>query len=123
MQFCAGNALPGTVPLTKCNLPAKIGNWEKKVSLSHAVCWNLQSYQPCCFFPFYPKLMKIKAKNHSSCPTYFIGICENIIPSIKYYHSFNTALSTLSHVYIPSCVNRENRKILRRCLSLIYFHA
>lgn len=78
------------------NYQLKLEIGEKKVSLSHAVYWNLQSYQPCCFFPFYPKLMKIKAKNHYFCPTYFIGmfkLCENIIPFIKYYPSLITALS------------------------------
>jgi len=32
LQLHTGNALPGTVPLTKWKLPTKMGNWKKRVS-------------------------------------------------------------------------------------------
>lgn len=104
---------PSAQPLEKCNYVLEMhcleesllqnGNYQLKLEirkrkfLSRTVYWNLQSYQSCCFFTFYPKLAKIKAKkNHYSCPTYFIEMfkmCENINPFIKYYHSVITALS------------------------------
>lgn len=69
---------PSAQPLEKCNYVLEMhcleesllrnGNYQLKLEirkrkfLSRTVYWNLQSYQSCCFFTFYPKLAKIKAK-------------------------------------------------------------